>query len=61
MKPIDVHPEAEAEGDAAFEWYWVRNRPGALRFDSELRTAFSNLRNLRKDVRLICAERDEYC
>jgi plasmid stabilization system protein ParE len=44
MKPAQVHPEAEAEADAAFEWYWSRSESAALRFDSELREAFSVLR-----------------
>ncbi len=44
MKPVRVHPEAEAEADAAFEWYWVRSESAAVGFDAELRDAFSSLR-----------------
>jgi plasmid stabilization system protein ParE len=44
MKPVRVHPEAEAEADGAFEWYWVRSESAALGFDAELRDAFSSLR-----------------
>jgi plasmid stabilization system protein ParE len=44
MKPVQVHPDAEAETDAAFEWYWARSESAALRFDAELRKAFATLR-----------------
>ncbi len=44
MKPVHVHPEAEAEADGAFEWYWLRSESAALGFDAELREAFSFLR-----------------
>lgn len=44
MKPVQVHPEAEAEADGAFEWYWLRSEPAALGFDAELRDAFKTLR-----------------
>ena len=44
MKPVQVHPEAEAEADGAFEWYWERSEVAALRFDIELRAALSALR-----------------
>ncbi|MGP8185001.1 MAG: type II toxin-antitoxin system RelE/ParE family toxin [Terracidiphilus sp.] len=44
MKPASVHPEAEAEADGAFEWYWSRSESSALAFDAELREAFSFLR-----------------
>jgi plasmid stabilization system protein ParE len=43
MKPVSVHPEAEAEADGAFEWYWARSESAALGFDAELRKAFSAL------------------
>jgi plasmid stabilization system protein ParE len=43
MKPVYVHPDAEAEPDGAFEWYWSRSESVALRFDAELRQAFSAL------------------
>jgi plasmid stabilization system protein ParE len=44
MKPAQVHPEAEAEADGAFEWYWLRSESSALAFDAELRETFSVLR-----------------
>ena len=44
MKPAVVHPQAEAEADKAFEWYWARSHTAALGFDTELRNAFSFLR-----------------
>ena len=44
MKPAQVHPQAEAEADEAFEWYWSRSESSALAFDTELREAFSFLR-----------------
>lgn len=43
MKSVSVHPEAEAEADGAFEWYWARSESAALGFDAELRNAFSTL------------------
>ena len=39
-----VHPDAEAEADGTFEWYWTRSERAALRFDAELRDAYSTLR-----------------
>jgi plasmid stabilization system protein ParE len=44
MKPAHVHPEAEAEADGAFEWYWAQSEAAALGFDAELRDAYSVLR-----------------
>jgi len=44
MKPVQVHPEAEAEADRAFEWYWTQSESAALRFDAELRDAYKTLR-----------------
>ena len=43
MKPVQVHPEAEAEADGAFEYLWSRSRSAALGFDAELRKAYSLL------------------
>jgi plasmid stabilization system protein ParE len=43
MKPAQVHPEAEAEADEAFEWYRLRSEASAWAFDAELREAFSFL------------------
>ena len=39
-----VHPNAEAEADGAFEWYWTRSESAALRFDAEPRDSYSTLR-----------------
>jgi toxin ParE1/3/4 len=44
MKPVQVHPEAEAEADRAFEYLWTRSESAALGFDAELRAAFGTLR-----------------
>lgn len=44
MKPVHAHPDAEAEADGAFEWYWVRSESAALGFDADLRNAFSTIR-----------------
>lgn len=44
MKPVQVHRDAEAEMDGAFEWYWARSESAALGFDAELRNAFNILR-----------------
>jgi plasmid stabilization system protein ParE len=44
MKPVRVHPEAEAEAVGAFEYLWARSESAALGFDSELRVAFNALR-----------------
>ncbi len=41
MKPVHFHPEAVAESDVAFDWYWARSEAAALRFDAELRQAFA--------------------
>jgi toxin ParE1/3/4 len=49
MKPVSVHPEAEAETDGAFEWYWARSESAALGFDAELRIA---LRALQKNPQI---------
>ncbi len=54
MKPAQVHPDAEAEADGAFEWYWARSESAALGFDAELRKAFGNRPKL---ARPICAGR----
>jgi plasmid stabilization system protein ParE len=43
MKPYRFHPEAEAEADAAFEYYWDDNPTAALSFDAELRAAYARL------------------
>lgn len=43
MKTVSVHPEAEAETEGAFEWYWARSERAALGFNAELRDAFNTL------------------
>jgi toxin ParE1/3/4 len=43
--PIDYHPEARAEADAAFEWYLARNVGAAARFQRQLETAQSSIQN----------------
>ena len=52
MKPVHVHPEAEAEADGAFEWYLAQSESAAFGFDADLRDAFSAL--LRRSL-LSCA------
>ena len=44
MKPVRVHPAAEAEADGTFEYLWVRSESAGLGFDAELRLAFVTLR-----------------
>jgi plasmid stabilization system protein ParE len=44
MKPVRVHPDAEAESDGAFEYLWDQSESAALGFDAELRDAFGRLR-----------------
>jgi len=61
MKPVHVHPEAEAESDGAFEWYWARSKSAALGFDAALRDAFSTLRRSPGCARPICAARTGLC
>ncbi len=43
MKPYTFHPEAEAEADAAFEYYWTTGPDAAFGFDEELRNAYRSL------------------
>jgi plasmid stabilization system protein ParE len=42
MKPVHLHPEAEAESDALFEWYWAQSESAALRLDEQLRANLSS-------------------
>lgn len=44
MKPVTVHPEAEAEADQAFGRYWVESPSAAFGFDDELIDAYKRLR-----------------
>ncbi|HVC48314.1 MAG TPA: type II toxin-antitoxin system RelE/ParE family toxin [Terracidiphilus sp.] len=36
MKSVSVHPQAEADAEGAFDWYWTQSPLAALRFHSEL-------------------------
>ena len=36
MVNLLFHPEAQAEYDAAFAWYWSRSPQAALRFEAEV-------------------------
>ena len=43
MKPVSVHPLAEAEAEAAFDWYWEKSPSAALRFHVELTSMLRDL------------------
>lgn len=43
MKPYSFHPEAEAEADAAFEYYWIKGSDLAFGFDKEIRGGYRSL------------------
>jgi len=43
MKPYRFHPEARAEANAAFEYYWIKSPLAALNFDDELGEAYRAL------------------
>jgi plasmid stabilization system protein ParE len=43
MKPFRFHPEARAEANAAFEYYWIKSPLAALNFDDELVAAYRAL------------------
>ncbi|MFZ0337551.1 MAG: type II toxin-antitoxin system RelE/ParE family toxin [Terracidiphilus sp.] len=43
MKPYTFHPEADAEADAAFEYYWIKGPDAAFGFDEKLRNAYRSL------------------
>ncbi len=40
MKPYSFHPQAEAEADSAFEYYWIKGPVAAFGLDEELRDAY---------------------
>jgi plasmid stabilization system protein ParE len=61
MKPVQVHPEAEAEADRTFEYLWIRSESAALGFDAELRAAFGTLRKTPGFALPICEGRGESC
>jgi len=44
MKPLDFHPEAQAEAKAAFDRYWDQSHGAALGFDRELRAVYRSVR-----------------
>jgi len=43
VKPYLFHPEAEAEADRTFEYYWLDNPTAAFNFDAALRAAYAKL------------------
>jgi toxin ParE1/3/4 len=45
MKPTQLHPEAKAEANAAFDRFWEQSHAVALKFDAELREAYRTLRD----------------
>ena len=44
MKPVTVHPKAEAETNQAFARYWAESQSAAFGFDDELKEAYKRLR-----------------
>jgi toxin ParE1/3/4 len=44
MKRIHVHPEAKAEAEGTFDWYWDRTPSAALEFDNNLRAVYARVR-----------------
>jgi toxin ParE1/3/4 len=44
MKPTQLHPEAKAEANAAFDRFWEQSDAVALKFDMELRAAYRVVR-----------------
>jgi len=40
---VDLHDEASAEYDAAFDWYLQRSPDAALKFDAEVEHALSQI------------------
>jgi toxin ParE1/3/4 len=40
---VDLHEEASAEYDAAFDWYLQRSPDAALRFDAEVERALNQI------------------
>jgi len=42
-KPLVVHPEAKAESQAAFDWYFDRNPVAAERLAQEIRQAYQDI------------------
>lgn len=40
---VDLHEEASAEYDAAFDWYLQRSPDAAVKFDAEVDRAFAQI------------------
>jgi len=45
VKPLVVHPEAKAESQAAYDWYFERNPGAADRLIQEIRQAYQDILN----------------
>jgi plasmid stabilization system protein ParE len=43
MKPLEYHPESQAETREAIDWYWSRSRMAALDFADELKATLADL------------------
>ena len=43
VEELEIHDEAAAEYDAAFEWYLERSSESAIRFDQEVHRALSQI------------------
>ncbi|MGB6973629.1 MAG: type II toxin-antitoxin system RelE/ParE family toxin [Terracidiphilus sp.] len=43
MKPVSIHPQAEAEAAEAFDWYWAQSPSAALRLNVELASKLRSL------------------
>jgi toxin ParE1/3/4 len=42
---VNLHPAAEEEMEAAFDWYWLRSERAAARFLQELSAMVERVRN----------------
>jgi plasmid stabilization system protein ParE len=45
VKPLEYHPESQAESREAIDWYWSRSPLASLDFADELKAALDRLRN----------------
>jgi toxin ParE1/3/4 len=43
IKAVDLHEEAAAEYDAAFDWYLERSPDAALKFDAEVQRGLTQI------------------
>lgn len=43
MKPIELHPGAQAEAKGEFDYLWDRSQPAALGLNEELRRAYRKI------------------